>query len=130
MGSLGSTDSLNFHVGLAELKPALGGGWASFGDIIMYKKSFAWSLWGGAASSSVARDMLGPDGTMPASGDPRPWLGRARGSFPSTQQCGAGLWAGNARPPLCTRLVAHSCSMAWFPSRITLSPLMGGGRAR
>ena len=75
MGSPGSPGSLNFHVGLSELKPALGGGWASFGDTIMYKKSLALSPWGGATSSSAAWDVLGPNGTMPAFGDPRPWLG-------------------------------------------------------
>ena len=55
MGSSGSPDRLNFHVGLAELKPALGGGRASFGDIIMSKKSLVLSLRGGAVSSSATR---------------------------------------------------------------------------
>lgn len=71
MGYPGSPDCLNFHMGLAELKPALGGSLASFGDIIMYKKSLALSLQGGAVSSSAAQDMLGPYGSMPAFGEPR-----------------------------------------------------------
>lgn len=92
MGSPGSPDSLNFHVGLAKLKPALGGGWASFGDIIMYKKSLALSLQGGVASSSVAWDVPGPDGTMPAFGDPRPWLHHSGGlSLLPSQPAGRGM---------------------------------------
>lgn len=126
MGFLGSPDRLNFHVGLAELKPALGGGWASFRDIIMYKKSLALSLWGGAVSSSATWDVPGPNGTMPAFGDPKPWLGHGGGLSPLPSQP---MGQGDARPLLYTRLVARSCSMAWFLSRITLSPLMGGGRA-
>lgn len=93
---------MSLHVGLAELKAALGGGWATLGDIIMYKKSLFWSLQGGAVSSSASRDVLGPAGT---SGPAWP------------------LW----RCPLQASARAGACSssMAWFPSWITLSPPAG-----
>lgn len=102
----GVPDSLNLHVGLAELKAALGGGWATLGDIIMYKKSFFWSLQGGAVSSSASRVVLGPAGT--------PGLAWPLWGCPLVASTGAG---------------ACSSSMAWFPSWITLSPPAGGGRA-
>lgn len=96
MRFLDSPDSLYFHMGLAKLKPALGGGWVSFGDIIMYKKSLALSLWGRAVSSSAAQDVLGSDKAM---GTPELHLGL----FPLLQPaCGQGV-------------PGHHCTQGWCP---------------